>query len=348
MTEEQEKKQLTICSAYHTLERKYLLEIQWDLINKLNSRKDWIWIAADNTPSGLSEHDALDSSTFIVIKGVSPRKIIPPNAPKHYQGAYHYGEAVNKMIKEVSTRFLLVLDNDFFVVRPEWITEVLDHMQKNNLAFFGVPWNARRPGPYRYFPAIHCFFVDLKKIPKETLDFNPFFDDDPLSMPLFRKLENRFSFSFPYRIRKILKTLSIADRKTHIGSYRDVAYDIFRRYGNKPGIRYGSTSTVFDPDTQMGAPSMRSRWNRFVEIFLPDRVCFLPKRRGYYTNIGFRELGYFDVRGTNPRREEFVWKGKLFGFHLRGGKTVDNPGNVAPLEDTLHFVSSALDNLTRA
>ena len=344
----QEKNELTICSAYHTLERKYLLDLQWDLIHTLNTNKNWVWVVADNTPPGYLAVDKLDSKKFKVIDGVSPRTIIPRNAPKNYQGAYHYGDAVNKAIAHASTRFLLVMDNDFFLVRHEWINDVLEHMQNNDLAFFGVPWNARRTGPYRYFPAIHCFFVDLKKVPLETLDFNPFFDDDPLRTPFFRKLEERFSFTFPYRARKMLKIFSVADRKTHIGSYRDVAYDVFRRYGNRKGIYYESASTVYNPYTEISVPCMRSNLNRLVESFLPDSLCYIPKQHDYCSSVGFRELGYVDVRGTNPRREEFVWKGKPFGFHLRGGKTVDNPGNVASLEDTLHFVSSALDNLTRA
>ena len=42
---------LTICSVYHSPETKEFLELNWELVSRLNSATDWIWTVVDNTPN---------------------------------------------------------------------------------------------------------------------------------------------------------------------------------------------------------------------------------------------------------------------------------------------------------
>ena len=60
----------------------------------------------------------------------------------------------------------------------------------------------------------------------------------------------------------------------------------------------------------------RSRIARLLDRILPDRLSLVPKRRGYFSELGFADLGFADiaVRGC----EEFLWRGQPFAFHIRG------------------------------
>ena len=73
----------------------------------------------------------------------------------------------------VTTRFLLILDPDFFIVRRDWIADCLAHMQAHELSFFGAAHHPRRPTKFRYFPSVMCTFVDLSRVDRHDLDFNP-------------------------------------------------------------------------------------------------------------------------------------------------------------------------------
>jgi hypothetical protein len=61
--------------------------------------------------------------------------------------------------------------------------------------------------------------------------------------------------------------------------------------------------------------------SKLLDGLLPDRLSYRPKRRGSSTEVGFRERGYADV--TAYGWEEFIWKGRPFGFHVRGQQVVN-------------------------
>ena len=54
---------------------------------------------------------------------------------------------------------------------------------------------------------------------------------------------------------------------------------------------------------------------KLTDYWLPDHLCYYPKRAGYYTESGFGDRGYPDT--TAYGWEEFVWQQEPFGFHLR-------------------------------
>ena len=47
------------------------------------------------------------------------------------------------------------------------------------LAVFGAPWHPRWVYKNRYFPCVHCMFVDLDRVSIDALDFEPDYDDHP-------------------------------------------------------------------------------------------------------------------------------------------------------------------------
>lgn len=95
--------------------------------------------------------------------------------PDACRGSYQHATALNRFLREqeIDTRYLMILDPDFYVVRDNWITDALQHMAEAGLWFMGVPWHPKWYSKHRYFPCVHCMFVDLSVIKPNELDFTP-------------------------------------------------------------------------------------------------------------------------------------------------------------------------------
>ena len=156
---------ITICSVYHSLEAKRLLELNYDLVQKMNPNIQIQWIVADNTPKGFT--DKINENKFTIVPGADGFQPVPD----WLIGSYHHSEAINNSLKHITTRFAVFLDIDFYILRKNWMRIVLAHMQKNDLALFGAPWHPVHIKKIRYFPGPHALFVDLKKVPISQIDF---------------------------------------------------------------------------------------------------------------------------------------------------------------------------------
>ena len=315
-------KDLTIVSVYHNQLSKRLLELNGEFTKIQNPGSDFVWLVGDNTPQTFP--DKISGKEFT---------IVPNTQDYHGLGSHQHAGAINTCLKEVRTRFVLSLDSDFYILRNQWIEEVLSYMKANNLAFFGVTYHTQDYFKYRYFPSVVCVFVDLEKVPVEMLDFTPQMElketggvvqrvkDQGIKKKPLRKKIKHFLPVFARRfLSKILRTLSMRRRGLGIGMGRDTSYRIYTRYGNDLTFGREYAIVVFDPSHD---PYFRANvWtalNYIVEKFLPDRLCYLPKDRSSYTSIGFKERGFTDLRGFGW--EEYLWREKPFGTHIRGSKT---------------------------
>lgn len=309
--------ELTICSVYYSSSDKELLELNWELVRKLNPVQNWTWLVADNSPPSLEEK--IDARKFEVVPGARQDEV-PAFARPWMRGSYHHTMGIQRSIPFIRTRFALFLDSDFYIVRPEWVDEIVSHMKKNGLAFFGVPWHPRHIKKYRYFPAVHSLFVDLEKADKNYLNFIPQYEE--LLTPSLRTKFVRKAKQASFRCMS-------PDRRS-IGTSHDSGYDIFRTFHAKPGIRFECPKPVFKPERDLREyPAARSKIGGAFERFLPDRFCFVPKHKGYYSEVGFAERGFFDAAGQGW--EEFVWKDSPFGFHMRGAERRGTSDPAAPL-----------------
>ena len=113
-----------------------------------------------------------------------------------------------------------------------------------------------------------------------------------------------------------MKKMSIHSRQRRIGWSRDTGFKIYQRYGHNPKVKYEGTIPIYKPHSTASVEQfIVSPLNRFIELFLPERLTYLPKRRHLYSPKGFKESGYPDIDRLGW--EEFLWKQKPFGFHLR-------------------------------
>lgn len=299
--------ELTILSVFHSPHSARFLELNEEFARAKNSSKNWVWLVADNAPEeGMVR---LDPQKFTVIEGLRKR---PEAFSQGMRGSYHHAAALNKLLPYIKTRFALILDGDCYITYPEWAKTVPEYMRKNDLAFFGPPWHTRWWIKVRYFPAHHALFMDLDKIRKEELDFLPQYDEGS-----FKNIQD-----------------AKGQGRRGIGISRDTSYALYSRFAKRPDIKYECAVPVFLPAEEWGySPSVLKR---ALSYFLPDRLSYIPKKKGYFTETSFKKRGYFDARSLGW--EEFVWRDLPFCFHLR--KTA--AGQASSPEDELRIVREAL------
>ncbi|KKW35732.1 hypothetical protein A2852_01345 [Candidatus Adlerbacteria bacterium RIFCSPHIGHO2_01_FULL_54_23] len=292
------KSELTVLSVYHSAESKKFLELNYRLTKALNPGVNLSWLIADNTPDDFAG-EKLDNARYRVVRHKSMAAFMPELDPAFHpaRASYHHASALNILTPLIQTRWALILDADYYIVRKNWATDILAYMDGHNLGIFGSPWHPRWWKKIRYFPAIHSLFLDLDRVPASSLDFLP---GHPSS-----ERRRYFLKILPKRLRN-----NVAARLA-IGSSRDTAYKLYERYSKNKKF-YECTYPVFKPFEEFSTVSSLARY--FFESFFPERFSYLP-RSGTYSKLSFKDRGYFNAMGNGW--EEFVWKDSPFGFHLR-------------------------------
>ena len=239
-----------------------------------------------------------------------------------FLASYHHASGLNLALQKVDSRYAVVIDPDLYVLRPNWLHDVIDHMTKNDLACFGVPWNPRWYWKYRYFPCTHLMVLDLEKCPwrwdllaPDLVNYGQKFiskfwleqarlqNDDP---PAARK-----------HLRKNLRRAfneDLVQRRT-IAESGDTGYCLIEEFDHNPALKYEAAIPVFSVD--MGfQPASVTPLQRQFDALLPDRWSYLPKRPHSMSANGFKEFGLPNCRQWGW--EEFLWKDEPFAFHVRG------------------------------
>lgn len=103
--------EITICSVFHDAFTRSCLMMNVAATAQLNHGQNIPWVVTDNSPEGLPEQSLPDHVTRVA--GKTP----DPSIPASVRGSYHHGTAINQSIEPVTTRWALILDVDFFVIR---------------------------------------------------------------------------------------------------------------------------------------------------------------------------------------------------------------------------------------
>jgi len=279
------------------------------------------YIPNANVIQGLSLEETFD----YFLAALKPK----PEEAKEYRhrlskflGSYHHAAGLNLALQHVKTRYAVVIDPDLYVIRPNWVQEVLDHMTKHDLAVFGAPWNPRWYQKFRYFPCTHLMVLDLQKYR---------WRNDMLAPDLVRPGGKYISTFWKgvsdlekgggaLRAMDLLKNLKAAiledmKQRTTISMSRDTGYNMLEEFATRPSLKSETLTAVFAPSDGY-QPATVSRLQRLVDHLMPDGRSYTPKKAGYASEKGFKDLGYPDCRSFGW--EEFLWKGEPFAFHVRG------------------------------
>jgi hypothetical protein len=286
---------LTICAV--TFGDRPFLELNRQLTERLNDLRP-VWRMVRNHPVQADDIRGSEDMPFETVEG--------PELPEDLRASkmrasHHHALGLRVASSDVGTRYVLYLDPDCFIVRRNWLGDVVEYMERRELAFFGVPHHPRSVSKYRYFPCAVCLFVDTNHVDVAELDWTP--ADEGVPDP-----DDRTWFD------PILA--AYLRRKHHFRLEGDLSLDtgfrVYRRYRRRV-------------DSECVQPVMRAEHlrrklappkQRVLEKVLPDRYCLVPKKRGFFTDEGFAAHRYLDTADLGC--EEFMWRGQPFALHLRG------------------------------
>jgi hypothetical protein len=302
---------LTICTV--SFRTSNFLERSVELLRKLNPPSTQLtkWLVMENTPEG--EPSLSDS--------LPDFQVVRSDHTYHFS-SYGHASGFNELLPLIKTRFALFIDPDCFIIRPNWVTDVLEHMQQHDLAFFGTPTHPTANHRFRYFPSPICMFVDLSKASASELDFTP---------PASRWSNRIWFYWILIPLGRLPKPIYSIIARLSVNQLQDVGYRIYRRFKNSKKIHSEVVTPVFKP------PSA-SPLGRIINRILPDRFNVAPKKAGYTTLRGFKHYGLHD--GQSEGWEEFLWNDSPFAFHTRG-VTRDTTEREEVAKTTIMF----LDNL---
>lgn len=271
------------------------------LSQALNPNQPYEWLVVNNDDDATFTEQA---RAVRVLPGVK-------KTPSTDRGSYHHAAAIMSALPEVKTRFLLLLDHDFFVIRANWMLEILTHMQVKKLAFFGSTWHPKWSYQYRYFPSVHFMLIDLDQIPLEKLDFLP-----DIGGGWWDNLISYKKLPIPKFMRQSLQ----------VGQFRDTGFRVRQAFGD---AKFECLIPHYDPELATLEPLQR-----LMTRVLPDQFNLIPQRTSSYTTKSF--LQGMSEYAYEQQWEEFFWQTQPFGFHLRMVGRGTNEQDLVELEQLLN------------
>lgn len=295
---------LTICSVSYNSAVELLSNI--GLCNRLNPTCPPQWVIADNSPANSPERltQTLENVTVV------------PGAGAGHTAHFHHTIALADAIERAETRFILILDPDFFIIYENWVAQMIAHMLESRLAILGVPWHPLRIDKYRYFPAVHCALFDTNLLPKQEIDFRPDYsngEDDPEWPEGYSNEENFFAINpvTPW----LAKLPPFRHRRTY---YTDTGGRLFKKFVKDHHIAFELIEPVYDPAAHASGLTAKTR---LLEKLLPDELCYVPKHYRSTAGKSFLQMWLNEPRPLEW--EEFIWRDAAFGFHMRRNVKAD-------------------------
>jgi hypothetical protein len=287
--------ELTVCTV--SFNSAACLDLNYRLTEILNASASVRWIVAENSPSAATPDLYPKDERFQIVEGASFQ------AGRYAAASYHHAAALNKTLQAVHSRFLLILDPDFYIIRRNWVKEITAHMVRNRLSFFGAPWHPAGFTKWRYFPCVHCMFIDLERVRRETLDFSP---DFPTAPGYKHEKTTAYRMGYDRILLRVLDPLKFR-RRRHIGTSRDTSWRIYDRYHADRLHKSECIQPVYH--------NPRHDLQTYADCILPERYALVPKKKGYFVRRGFSEYDLIDFQTMGC--EEFMWRNQPFGLHIR-------------------------------
>ena len=257
-----------------------------ELTRKLNPQGGFHWFVVDNSPTPVL--DSTSAPDITVLDGAE-------RPASRDSGSMHHALGIHRALSQVETRYVMILDHDFYIVMNDWIRSLTASAERRGISFFGAPWHPRWNYQHGDFPSVHCMLIDLDAVSRETLDFKPAIDGDRW----WHWINQRHRF-LPEPIRLRLKT----------GRIRDTGWNIRKRYRKDENTRRELLRAVYERPNTTGALI-----ERLFDGLIPDDWKLYPA-----ANRALVARGFLD-RIAPPSAilgwEEFFWDDVPFGFHLR-------------------------------
>lgn len=242
-----------------------------ETVNRFNPTEQYKWIVIDSS-SGFDLSSVEDAKVY---KGPN-EKLIQPFLFK--KASASNAISIDFGISKADTRFICIMDPDFFVVYPNWINKVVGYMEETGVGILSAPYN-----PMWYDKAHrmtgHFMVIDTNRIPKVLIDFSPSMKEFYWGAPNFPKW--------------------LGQRK-HIRQHYDCGSQIEEQFPDE--IEY--LLPLYDWRTN----PMAGRISRFLDKIVP--------KKWRMTRIDYPVLNA-QISGPLSATELYFWRGYPFAIHLR-------------------------------
>jgi len=298
---------VTIMSVYYSPETRMLQELNKSLTDRLNPGSGHKWLFAENSKEKTKINPVqFSDANAKVLPGVAGWR---EDVVSFFRGSFNHAGGLQILLKNVDTRFVICTEPDFFIIRPNWISELVDTMEAKKLSFFGAPYDPRRYNMYRYFPHVAFMAMDLSRMDKSTLDFNP----------------NYIRADFLHRVAK-----KIIGRRANINTRRDTGSKIFEQYHKTRA-------------SECIQPVFTGKMSSLDKI-LPDSFSFIPHKKDYFVTEGFLKYGLPDFRNLY-KWEEYFYRGRPYAFHMQGSKEKKDMARESAI--VKEFIEKIVSNLRK-
>jgi hypothetical protein len=292
---------LSVCTT--SFQSATFLRINRDTVAELNPGVEVSWIVAENSPPDSDERLSENEPGMQVIAGAGPG----------HTPAHHHTLALSSAIAAAQTRFVLVLDPDLFVVRPNWIREIIEHMQALSLAIFAVPWHPHSRGKYRYFPAVHFALFDTERFPKHAIDFAPDVPDRPNDPTWKQEWNSDQAWYSPDPLAHALGRLPWLKSRRRL--HTSTGGRMYKQWAGDRSLRFELADPAWDPARTRPKLKLKAR---LLDYLLPEDLRWHPRHYSKRWREGF--LGSLLPLDAPNHWEQFMWREEPFCFHVRGNQ----------------------------
>ena len=227
------------------------------------------------------------------------------------QRSIFHSKGLSLGLKNSNSKYLLIIDPDFFVIRKNWIKNIIEYMEEKNIDLFSSPYHPVKDWTKPFTPCVYFMILNTEKINKNKLNFNPPEINEILNKKKILKknlFENNPMFywvlliGFLFRDKNRYQIRKLGDVGHNLLNFKEI-----NLYLTQPAI-----SKIKD-----------LKLNRLIlDRFLPDEYKLIQKNSNFSFKT-FKDFSYYDFRKLGC--QEYFWQNMPFAFHLRGSiKPFDN------------------------
>jgi len=227
------------------------------------------------------------------------------------QRSIFHSKGLSIGIKNSKSKYLLIIDPDFFVIKKNWIKNIIEFMEKKNIDLFSSPYHPVKDWIKPFIPSVYFMILNTEKIKKNNLDFSPPEVNEILNKKKILK-QNLFENDFIFYWVLLISFLFRDKYRYQIRKLGDVGHNLLNFKEAKLYLTSPAISKIRD-----------LKLNRLIlDKFLPDRYRLIQKNSNFSFKT-FKDFNYYDFRELGC--QEYFWQKEPFAFHLRGSiKPFDN------------------------
>lgn len=286
-----------------------LLRANLRLLRQQNPDVTFRWVVVENTPASQSRLD--NHEGFTLLEGLAPIE-------SHGGASLHHAAALHKGLATITeqapgNRWLLVLDPDFFILRPNALAELSTYMAQRHLALLGAPWHPRHYEKWRGFPCMHCVLIDRTIVDITTLDATPDLSESKTSQHQAAHQRKLARAPVCLKLANHLWQGQLLAQRGHIEEARDTGWPLVAQFAPYPHLVETLTPVFAKHQWRINKKSQAWKWD---PLFPPD-WRFRPPANSYSTEP-FTMDPSLGLPEPQKSWEQWRWQGAPFGVHIRG------------------------------